>query len=139
MILNLSEAAKKARIARSTLYNMKKNGNISFVKCKDGKPGVEESELARVFPDCFRTDTKLQTNTSSNTQNTDQLSEKIASLQLIIDEQKDRQLIELKERLAQAENRVDELIKVTTSQSNQLLLTNDIQKKSWLKRLFRAS
>ena len=53
MILNVSDAAKKAGIARSTLYKMKKTGAISFTLGTDGKSGIEESELARVFPDCL--------------------------------------------------------------------------------------
>ena len=87
----------------------------------------------------FKSDTKIQTNTLINTQNTDQLINKVASLQLLIDEHKDKQLAELKERLAQAEHRVDELIKVTGTQSSQLLLTSDVQKKSWFKRLLNLN
>ena len=139
MILNVSDAAKKAGIARSTLYKMKKTGAISFTLGTDGKSGIEESELARVFSDCFKSDKKIQNNTLLNTQNTDQLIDKVSTLQLLIDEHKDRQLVELKERLAQAEHRVDELIKVTGTQSSQLLLTSDVQKKSWFKRLLNLN
>jgi excisionase family DNA binding protein len=50
MILTISEAARRAGVARSTLYEMKLRGDISFTKSLAGKQGIELSEIARVFP-----------------------------------------------------------------------------------------
>ena len=136
MILNISEAAKRVNVARSTLYNMRKTGTLSFTQSYDGKPGVEESELARVFSSCFEVDMKIQPNTVLDSQTTDHLTHKVAYLQQLLDEQKDKQLTELKTQLAQAEHRINDLIKITGVQSNQLLLADDIRKESWIQKLF---
>lgn len=45
MILTISEAARRAGVARSTLYEMK--GDISFTKSATGKQGIDLSELSR--------------------------------------------------------------------------------------------
>lgn len=136
MILNISEAAKRVNVARSTLYKMRKTGVLSFIQSHDGKPGVEESELARVFPNCFEMDTKIQPNTVLDNQTTDHLTHKVAYLQQLLNEQKDRQLTELKTQLAQAEHRINDLIKITSVQSHQLLLADNTREKSWIRKLF---
>ena len=136
MILNISDAAKKVNVARSTLYNMRKSGTLSFTQGYDGKPGIEESELARVFPNCFKMDKNIQSNTILDNQTTEQLTHKIVYLQQQLDEQKDKQLIELKAQLVQAEHRINDLIKITAVQSNQLLLIDETRKKSWIQKLF---
>lgn len=51
MFLPISTAAKKAGLARSTLYKMRDAGKISFTKSSAGALGVEFAELARVFPE----------------------------------------------------------------------------------------
>ena len=48
-LLTLTEAAKTAGIARSTLYRAIHNGHISVVSQSDGSKGIDTSELQRVF------------------------------------------------------------------------------------------
>ncbi len=48
-LLTLTQAAKTAGIARSTLYRAIRNGRISVVSQPDGSKGVDTSELQRVF------------------------------------------------------------------------------------------
>jgi predicted site-specific integrase-resolvase len=57
MILSITAAAKKIGIGRSTLYAMRKRGDISFIKKKDGSLAIDVSELERVFSD--KTSTSL--------------------------------------------------------------------------------
>ncbi|WP_312283754.1 hypothetical protein [Candidatus Igneacidithiobacillus taiwanensis] len=49
--LTITEAAKVAGISRMTLYKHIKNGLISVEKDQFGKPGIDTSELIRVFGD----------------------------------------------------------------------------------------
>jgi len=144
MILNVSEAAKKVGASRSTLYNMKKTGEISFSMTADGKPGIEESELARVFPDRFKTVDKKQRKSVLNTSNTspeksDQLIEKIEILQNMLNERMEKELNDMRQRAGRAEERVDELMKITQDQSKQLLLSHQTKKKSLWKRMFGSA
>ena len=48
--LSISEAARRARVDRSALYRKIKLGQISKEIGADGKPVVDLSELARVYP-----------------------------------------------------------------------------------------
>ena len=48
-LLTLTQAAKTAGIARSTLYRAIRNGRISVVSQPNGNKGVDTSELQRVF------------------------------------------------------------------------------------------
>lgn len=132
MILNISEAAKRVSVSRSTLYKMKKLGAISFSILESGYPGIDESELARVFPKQFKIQDKVQSNTSLETQ--ENISSTVERLQHIIDQQKDRELTLLKERCERAERQVDNLMKITQSQTTQLLAPPS--KQSFLRGLF---
>ncbi|MEP2990911.1 MAG: hypothetical protein ABJO88_18300 [Parasphingorhabdus sp.] len=49
--VTISEAARRVGIARSTLLRHIKNGKISKVIGKDGKPSLDTSELLRVYGD----------------------------------------------------------------------------------------
>ena len=49
-IVNMTQAATMAGIGRSTLYRHAKKGTLSTVTLPDGSPGVDTSELFRVFP-----------------------------------------------------------------------------------------
>jgi hypothetical protein len=47
-VLNITEAAKAANVSRSYLYKLKAKGGISFTE-DNGNPGVDTSEILRVF------------------------------------------------------------------------------------------
>ena len=49
VLLTLTQAAKTAGIARSTLYRAIQKGRISIVSQPNGSKGVDTSELQRVF------------------------------------------------------------------------------------------
>ena len=49
--VTISEAARRVGIARSTLLRHIKNGKVSKVIGKDGKPRLDTSELLRVYGD----------------------------------------------------------------------------------------
>jgi len=53
-ILNLSEAARRAGIARTTLYRNIKAGKVSATTMHDGTRGIELSELLRAYGDGSR-------------------------------------------------------------------------------------
>ena len=57
-LLTLTQAAKTAGIARSTLYRAIRNGGISVVSQPNGSKGIDTSELQRVFSPLLST-TKL--------------------------------------------------------------------------------
>ena len=48
-LLTLTQAAKTAGIARSTLYRAIRNGRLSVVSKPNGSKGIDTSELQRVF------------------------------------------------------------------------------------------
>jgi len=48
-IVSISKAAKLVRKGRQTLYNHNDKGKLSFTKTVDGKPGIDTSELERVY------------------------------------------------------------------------------------------
>ena len=48
-ILTLTQAAKAAGVARSTLYRAIRNGRISVVSQPNGGKGIDTAELIRVF------------------------------------------------------------------------------------------
>lgn len=48
-ILSISEAARKAGVARSTIQRKLKEGSLSAIRRPDGTRGIETSELYRVF------------------------------------------------------------------------------------------
>ena len=54
-LLTLTQAAKTAGIARSTLYRAIHNGRISVVSQPNGSKGIDTSELQRVFGPLRRT------------------------------------------------------------------------------------
>jgi len=53
-ILNLSEAARRAGVARTTLYRNIKAGKVSATTMHDGTRGIELSELLRAYGDGSR-------------------------------------------------------------------------------------
>lgn len=55
--VTISEAARRVGIARSTLLRHIKNGKVSKVIGKDGKPRLDTSELLRVYGDLKISDT----------------------------------------------------------------------------------
>ncbi len=61
--VTISEAARRVGIARSTLLRHIKNGKVSKVIGKDGKPWLDTSELLRVYGDLKNSDTGDTSNT----------------------------------------------------------------------------
>jgi transposase-like protein len=55
--VTISEAARRVGVARSTLLRHIKNGKVSKVIGKDGKPSLDTSELLRVYGDLKVSDT----------------------------------------------------------------------------------
>jgi len=49
-VVNMTQAAELAKVGRSTLYRHAKKGTLSTTTMPDGSPGVDTSELFRVFP-----------------------------------------------------------------------------------------
>ena len=131
MILTISEAARRAGVARSTLYEMKLRGEISFTKSLAGKQGIELSELSRLFP-------KLLSGIPTNSTR-DDMKRQVASEREINDlkekvERLERELIEEKKRVLKSDERLDILLHLTQEQSKKLLLTH--QPTGFFKRLF---
>lgn len=54
--VTISEAARRVGVARSTLLRHIKNGKVSKVIGKDGKPSLDTSELLRVYGDLKNSD-----------------------------------------------------------------------------------
>lgn len=48
-VVSISKAAKLVRKGRQTLYNHNDKGKLSFTRTEDGKPGIDTSELERVY------------------------------------------------------------------------------------------
>jgi len=65
--ISLSEAAKRARVSRQTIYRYAKDGKLSTVKRRDGSKGVQIAELERVFSLSSNGDTVTKPGTA-NTQ-----------------------------------------------------------------------
>ena len=49
VLLTLTQAAKTAGVARSTLYRAIRNGRLSVISQPNGSKGIDTSELQRVF------------------------------------------------------------------------------------------
>lgn len=60
-IVSISQAAKLVRKGRQTLYNHHNKGKLSFSKTTDGKPGIDTSELERVYGKLYMPADKVDT------------------------------------------------------------------------------
>jgi len=60
-IVSISHAAKLVRKGRQTLYNHNDKGKLSFTKTEDGKPGIDTSELERVYGKLYMPADKVET------------------------------------------------------------------------------
>jgi len=60
-IVSISQAAKLVRKGRQTLYNHNDKGKLSFTKTEDGKPGIDTSELERVYGKLYMPANKMKT------------------------------------------------------------------------------
>jgi hypothetical protein len=121
MILSITAAAKKIGIGRSTLYAMRKRGDISFIKKKDGSLAIDVSELERVFSD--KTSTSPSTKTHKDSVGHD-LS--LAAME--------RDMTHLQEKVRFLENHlaieqdcVATLLEINKNNSEKLLLTHQEQ------------
>ena len=57
---SISEAARLTGKARSTIHRHIKDGKLSKLKGKDGKPAIETSELTRVYGELSHEDSVLK-------------------------------------------------------------------------------
>ena len=60
-IVSISYAAKLVRKGRQTLYNHNDKGKLSFTQTEDGKPGIDTSELERVYGKLYMPADKVET------------------------------------------------------------------------------
>ena len=60
-IVSISQAAKLVRKGRQTLYNHNDKGKLSFTKDEEGKPGIDTSELERVYGKLYMPANKIET------------------------------------------------------------------------------
>lgn len=100
--VTISEAARRVGIARSTLLRHIKNGKVSKVIGKDGKPSLDTSELLRVYGDL---------KTSDNDDTSDTLHQDRSTLQVDTDDrhtEKDIEIATLRAELKAALERADE-------------------------------
>jgi predicted site-specific integrase-resolvase len=85
--LTISEAARRAGVERPTLYRKIKAGELSKEVGEDGKPAIELSELARLYPNVIERVLKhdpVSQNTNSNSllqAEVQHLREQVAALQ----------------------------------------------------------
>lgn len=131
MILSITAAAKKIGVGRSTLYAMRKKGNISFIKKKDGSLGIDVSELERVFSD--KTSSSPSTKTHKDSVGHDlslaTMERDMAHLQ--------EKVRFLENHLALEQDRVTTLLEINKNNSEKLLLTHQEQNQpSIWKRIF---
>jgi hypothetical protein len=124
--VTISEAARRVGIARSTLLRHIKNGKISKVVGKDGKPRLDTSELLRVYGD-------LKTSDTGDTSDT--LHQNYGMLQTDTGDrytEKDIEIATLRAELKAALERSDELKEERdewrgVAKKGQALLTNEGQ------------
>lgn len=60
-IVSISQAAKLVRKGRQTLYNHNDKGKLSFTKDEEGRPGIDTSELERVYGKLYMSANKIET------------------------------------------------------------------------------
>ena len=60
-IVSISHAAKLVRKGRQTLYNHNEKGKLSFTQTDDGKPGIDTSELERVYGKLYMPASEVET------------------------------------------------------------------------------
>ena len=131
MILSIIEAAKRMGVGRSTLYAMRKKGNISFIKRKDGSLGIDLSELERVF--------QSKTSPATSCKTKEDIVRHDLSLAAM---EKDREHLQdkvkfLETQLALEQDRVATLLEINKNNSEKLLLTHQEQNQPRLwKRIF---
>jgi len=70
-IVSISEAAKLVRKGRQTLYNHNDKGKLSFTKTETGKPGIDTSELERVYGKLYISADKVETVAKDTTVHSD--------------------------------------------------------------------
>lgn len=118
MILSIIEAAKRMGVGRSTLYAMRKKGNISFTQNKDGSLGIDLSELERVF----------QGKTSHVSSDKTRADSARHDLSLAVMEKDMAHLRDkvnfLENQLALEQDRVATLLEINKNNSEKLLLTH---------------
>ncbi len=65
-IVSISHAAKLVRKGRQTLYNHNEKGKLSFTQTDDGKPGIDTSELERVYGKLYMPASEIETVVQGN-------------------------------------------------------------------------
>lgn len=72
-IVSISQAAKLVRKGRQTLYNHNEKGKLSFTKTEEGKPGIDTSELERVYGKLYLPANKYRTAVQDTSEKIDTL------------------------------------------------------------------
>lgn len=106
--VTISEAARRVGVARSTLLRHIKNGKVSKVIGKDGKPSLDTSELLRVYGDLKNSD---KDDTSDTSDTSDTLHQNRSTLQVDTGDrytEKDVEIATLRAELKAALERADE-------------------------------
>ena len=117
MQMNLSEAARRANVDRSTIVRKVRQGLISTSKDINGNPQVDLSELARVYPQCVQSPQEHTTrplvqptgaiqNETTDKRLVDILERQIVSCERTIEDQR-KQLERMEQRLDRVLNGLD--------------------------------
>jgi len=101
MKLSISEAARRAGVQRQTLYRNIKEGALSKVNGEDGKPAIELSELARLYPQAV-TDNAVTTDSAPDNSGQVENHPDFRLLQLELDHARQR-LADMERRAETAE------------------------------------
>ena len=72
-IVSISQAAKLVRKGRQTLYNHNEKGKLSFTTDEEGKPGIDTSELERVYGKLYMPANKVETVVQDRSEKTDSI------------------------------------------------------------------
>ena len=135
-LLDLTTAAKIARVSRQTIYRKMSEGTISWDVDQQGKRRIETSELMRVFGPLNSHDENLRDVTSNTVRHN---AETVEGYQIAIDALKS-QVESERQRALRAESEVDFLRSALSTAQNdvQKLLThqteaNTTPRRSWWK------
>ena len=72
-IVSISQAAKLVRKGRQTLYNHNDKGKLSFTTDEEGKPGIDTSELERVYGKLYMPASKIGAAVQDRSEKTDSI------------------------------------------------------------------
>ncbi len=74
-IVSISHAAKLVRKGRQTLYNHNEKGKLSFTQTDDGRPGIDTSELERVYGKLYMPASEVETVVQDSSEKSDSVGQ----------------------------------------------------------------